>query len=191
MQTNSTQALGPFERFAIWVQGCERRCNGCISPDSRPPDGGWLIDCIDLAKQITMANIEGITISGGEPFLQATALANVIEMVKKEKDIGVIIYTGFLYSELIVAQRQDWANLLSMTDALIDAPYIQNQNDGLSFRGSSNQTLHLLTKRYEMYKTLYGMKGRKIEVFEKQGRFGFYGIPPANISEIIKLKGCE
>ena len=67
----STTALGPGNRAAIWFQGCMRSCKGCMSPDSRPLNGGteWIVDKL-VGDICAIENIEGITISGGEPFLQ-------------------------------------------------------------------------------------------------------------------------
>lgn len=71
----STTALGPGNRTAIWFQGCRRNCRGCMSPYSRALDGGTVWETGSLAKEIcSIKDIEGITISGGEPFLQPEAL---------------------------------------------------------------------------------------------------------------------
>lgn len=78
-----TQALGPFLRYAIWVQGCNKCCPGCISPDARPLDGGYAVEVEKLVHDIlSQPDIEGITISGGEPFLQQVALCELIDAVR-------------------------------------------------------------------------------------------------------------
>ena|GEM_PF-3599356 len=60
--------LGPFLRFALWVQGCPRRCPGCMTPDARPFHGGTAVEASALAERICMdPDTEGITVSGGEP----------------------------------------------------------------------------------------------------------------------------
>jgi len=62
-----TSTLGPFLRFAVWVQGCNRECPWCMTPDARPCDQGTMTDTDSLAKQIIAdSHIEGMTISGGE-----------------------------------------------------------------------------------------------------------------------------
>ena len=97
-----TEALGPYRRFAIWTQGCPRKCPGCMSPESRDLEAGESLNINDLAQQImaTPRDIEGLTISGGEPFLQAGALAALIKQVRRSRDLGVITYTGYLLDEL-------------------------------------------------------------------------------------------
>ena len=65
---------GPGERAVIWLQGCDLGCRGCWNPYSHAFDRGrdrpveevgeWILSC---------AGIEGVTVSGGEPFQQARA----------------------------------------------------------------------------------------------------------------------
>ena len=87
-------ALGPGRRFAVWTQGCHRKCPGCISPNTWDLKGGYSTDTEILAQQALKSNAHGITISGGEPFLQADALVDFIQRVRMERDVGIIIYTG-------------------------------------------------------------------------------------------------
>ena len=115
-----------------------------------------------LAWEIIPSSVEGITISGGEPFLQAGALAELIRAVKRHRDIGVIVYTGFLYEEL---GTQECANeLLELCDLIIDGPYIKELDDGKALRGSSNQRVIPLTDRYKEYLCLYGNGDRQTDI---------------------------
>lgn len=64
-----TKMAGPGWRFCIWVQGCSRHCEGCMSKETWPHDGGIAMDTQTLFNQIvTTSNIEGVTFLGGEPF---------------------------------------------------------------------------------------------------------------------------
>ena len=169
-----TEALGPFKRYALWVQGCNKRCKGCISPDAQPLDGGVAIEVADLARQIAgISQIEGITISGGEPFLQQEALCELIDQVRLTRDLGVMVYTGMQYSEIKetpLAQR---------CDLIIDGEYIDSQNDDKSLRGSANQTAICLTDRYRQYvQQEFGVVGRKVEFVIKNHQVDMIGIPP-------------
>lgn len=164
----ATRALGPYCRFALWVQGCDRRCPGCISPDSRPRDGGNKIEVGKIAQAIqSSAEVEGLTISGGEPFLQAGQLADLLSRVRAYRDIGVILYTGYTFEEIrlkITKGNQDFARLLNHCDVLIDGAYIEQLNDGAALRGSSNQQAIYLTDRYrEALSPLFGQTGRQVE----------------------------
>lgn len=136
--------LGPFSRFGVWVQGCCRGCPGCITPDAQPMDGGYEMEVADLATLILRyPEVEGLTISGGEPFLQSDALCTLIRRVRQIAPLGVIVYTGFTFEEI-----QD-NPLTDLCDAIIDGPYLAELNDERSLRGSSNQRLILLSSRYE------------------------------------------
>lgn len=167
--------LGPGNRFGIWVQGCNRNCEGCVAKDSKDSSMGRTINIGALAWEIINADVEGVTISGGEPFLQAKALSELIKKVKEIKDIGVIVYTGYLYEEL--DEVDDASELLKVTDLLIDGPYVKALDDGKSLRGSSNQRVIPLTERYVSSLDLYGASGRKTETFIHSNKINFVGIP--------------
>jgi len=182
MTAKNTKALGPYNRYAIWVQGCERRCVGCISKDSQALDGGYIEDIDVLAADIiNTPDIEGITISGGEPFLQLEELVNLITMVKAKKDIGVIVYTGYNFEEIKECK------LTSLCDIIVDGAYIEELNDGLSLRGSSNQNICLITERYKKEaKELYGIQGRKIELYLLDGKTQMVGIPDKKTLSVLE-----
>lgn len=176
---SEVRTLGPGSRYCLWVQGCQRACPGCASPGSRPMDGGYPMSPGALAAEISLLKPEGITISGGEPFLQARALGVMLDKLKTlyHCDPGVIVYTGYLYEEL--ARLPDADRLLAHTDLLIDGPYIRDLNDGLSLRGSSNQRIIPLTGRYDKPEilSLYGMPGRELETRRVAGGVLVIGIP--------------
>ena len=95
----STNLLGPYNRFVIWVHGCCFDCEGCLAENTK--NGVYEEVEIDLlAKRVAKSPCEGITISGGEPFLQANALLNLIRKIKYQRDIGVVVYSGFTLDEL-------------------------------------------------------------------------------------------
>ena len=89
-----TRALGPGLRYAIWTQGCLQRCEGCTTPESRPIVARQLIPSSDLAEDIiSRKDIEGITLSGGEPFLQAGPLADMLSKVHEARpELDVIVF---------------------------------------------------------------------------------------------------
>ena len=172
--------LGPFSRFALWTQGCQRHCPGCISPTSRSFDGGYEVSIDEIAcKALCEPAHEGITISGGEPFLQATALCDLIDLIRQKKNFGVIVYTGFTFEELRGScAPENSGELLRRIDLLIDGPYISELNDNASLRGSSNQRLIWLTDRYKSYSDQYGVpEGRKTEIRWTGEEFFIAGIP--------------
>lgn len=182
MTCRSTKALGPYTRYAIWVQGCNKRCPGCISPDAQPLDGGYSIEFESLVPEIlSQSDIEGITISGGEPFLQQDALCELIDAIHTQRDLGVIVYTGKNYEEVANSP------LTRRCDLLIDGEYIDELNDDLSLRGSANQHVICITSRYSnIVDRYYGRPGRKTEFILKDGHVSMVGIPSKHTSKMIK-----
>ena len=176
-----TEVLGPYKRYALWVQGCNKRCKGCISPDAQPLGGGYSVDAKDLAIEILrQSEIEGITISGGEPFLQQEALCELIDLLRAEKNLGVIIYTGMLYSEVKTTP------LAQRCDLIIDGEYIEELNDDKSLRGSSNQNAICISDRYlDVLDAHYGRSGRKVEFIQQANAFNMIGIPSKSISKTL------
>lgn len=170
------RTLGPGNRFVVWTQGCHRQCKGCITPESRPSDAGRDVDLETLASAvINNKQISGITISGGEPFLQAKQLNLLLEQITTARpELDVIIYTGYLIEEL---NWQDALDVLSKTDLLIDGPYVETLNDGIGLRGSSNQRLLFLTNRLISWKDDMEKGKRKIEMHIYADKVINYGIP--------------
>ncbi len=168
MKHRNVTTLGPHKRYGLWVSGCNRNCPGCISPESHDMKKGTPFHTGVLAWDIISSETEGITISGGEPFLQAKALSELIRRVRRHKDVGVIIYTGFLYEQLL--KDEDMQELLQLCDLVIDGPYVKELDDKKSLRGSSNQRVRPLTKRYEDYLYMYGSEERQTQTVVKTAR---------------------
>ena len=133
---------GPGFRYVIFAQGCTHCCKGCHNPDTHALDGGYAVDTESLITDIRQSKyIDGVTFSGGEPFLQAEAFNHMAEMLK-ETDINIICYTGFTYEELLKSEDTSRVKLLGNIDVLIDGPYKEELKDlSLSFRGSKNQRI--------------------------------------------------
>lgn len=135
---------GPGLRFVIFTQGCLHGCKGCHNPDTHSLEGGYLVDIQTLMQQFTENPLlAGITLSGGEPFLQAEALSALAAEVRALGK-NVLVYTGYVYEELLRKRAADSHidRLLELTDILIDGPYVEElRNLDLSYRGSSNQRI--------------------------------------------------
>ena len=66
---------GPGIRFVIFMQGCPHNCYGCHNPDTHDPNGGYDMSIDEIVTKISNNPlIDGVTISGGEPFWQADKL---------------------------------------------------------------------------------------------------------------------
>ena len=131
---------------------------------------------------LTIADVEGITISGGEPFLQSQELATMLDQIKRARDYGVIIYTGFLREQLEKHENTGVQRLLQHADILIDGHYLKELDDGKPYRGSSNQKIHLLTDRYKSnFEEYYnGTNKRNIEIDIKKDNVYMVGVPSKN-----------
>jgi anaerobic ribonucleoside-triphosphate reductase activating protein len=140
--------LGPGNRFAVWVQGCPLACAGCISPQWIPGDGGRTVSVAELARRIADEAVDGLTISGGEPFAQAAAVRRLIELVRERRDLSTLSYTGFTLRHLRERGTADQRALLDQLDLLIDGPYLPHRHADLRWRGSDNQRIHRLTGRH-------------------------------------------
>ena len=149
---------GPGLRMVIWTQGCMHNCIGCHNPQTHSLCGGYEVDTKDIINTIKDLKLQkGITLSGGEPFLQAEALEEIAKEAKKYK-LDVWSYTGFTFEELLDKNNPHYLKnikLLNQIDVLVDGKFIENKKEvGLIFRGSSNQRIIDVQKSLK-YKTLF------------------------------------
>lgn len=145
----STKVEGPGTRACLQVQGCPIHCPGCAVPFTWPEDGGLTMEVEDLAQQILSdPDVEGITFLGGEPFAQAGELARLARILRSE-GLSIMTFTGYILEDLRTAGREDWLELLAVTDLLIDGPFERDRVDtSRPWIGSANQRYHFLTNRY-------------------------------------------
>jgi len=187
----STNLLGPYNRFVIWVHGCCFDCDGCLAENTK--NGTYEeINTDELAYRIANSTCEGVTISGGEPFLQAAGLLKLIREIREQRDIGVIIYSGFTLEEL--KQDDEKASLLPEIDVLIDGRYIKELDDNRAYVGSSNQIIHYLSSRYiNIGKDYYAANKRRAEIKLTETQAILIGVPSHNVlktwQEIKKKSG--
>ncbi|AFS78794.1 anaerobic ribonucleoside-triphosphate reductase activating protein NrdG [Gottschalkia acidurici 9a] len=135
---------GPGIRLVVFVQGCKHKCPGCHNVHTHAFDGGEIIsvkNIIDKIKENPL--LDGITLSGGEPFEQAKILS---KLAKEVKDLGynVMTYTGYTYEQIVKSSSDiyGWSELLENTDILVDGKFdVQKKNLKLRFKGSENQRI--------------------------------------------------
>ena len=131
-------------RTAIFTQGCHHGCEGCHNPGSHDPQAGveWTLD--DVEKKFSgNPLLDGITLSGGEPFLQPGPCAELARRAHA-KGLSVWVYSGFTYEELQrMAQRDGNVRaLLEECDVLVDGRFVLAQRSlELNFCGSRNQRI--------------------------------------------------
>lgn len=140
---------GPGIRMAIFFQGCLHKCEGCHNPGSWPMYGGEKIDTNDLMKK--MANdplLDGITLSGGEPFLQPQPALELARFAR-QKGLSVWCYTGYTF-EQINEWQDNRKTLLQNIDVLVDGPFkLDEKSLDVPWRGSRNQRLIDVKKSLE------------------------------------------
>jgi len=141
-----SEVNGPGCRAVVWVQGCLRACPGCFNTESWSFEPNQLVAIADLADRIlSEPRNEGVTFSGGEPFWQATALAEVARRVKAQ-GLNVMSFSGFTLQQLRAASAPPGAqDLLDQLDILVDGPYVESLalNDPTSPVSSKNQRIHI------------------------------------------------
>lgn len=134
---------GKGVRYVIFTQGCPHHCIGCQNPDSHNFNAGYEQKVDDIIQEIIKdRNIDGITLSGGEPFLQAEPCCKIAEIARK-KNLSVWAYTGFIYEDIVAGVAGNMATtLLKYIDVLVDGPFDQNKlSETCKWRGSTNQRL--------------------------------------------------
>ena len=174
--------LGPGQRAVIWVQGCRFACKNCIVPESWDESAGELVSVTEMAAWVlAQPGIEGMTFSGGEPMLQAKALADLIDLVRAKADMGVVCYTGYRLEQLQQQGTREQQDLLQRIDLLIDGVYIEQQHADLLWRGSANQRLLPMTERYQALiidQLAQKERSQGLQFFmETTGQIQFVGIP--------------
>ncbi len=181
-----TYALGPGLRAVIWVQGCPLNCMGCISPDWIPFKPALQFTPEEIIGKFDLADISGLTFSGGEPMEQAGELASVARLAREKKnELNIICFTGYRYERLLKdPPNAGVANLLAEIDLLIDGPYVQSRNELIGLRGSSNQRFFHLTSRLAGYD--FTSQKRKVEITVTNGELEFIGIPTPAIKAAME-----
>jgi anaerobic ribonucleoside-triphosphate reductase activating protein len=146
-----SRANGPGTRTVVWVQGCTLACPGCFNPATHATGPAEEREVADLAAAIAAdadaGVIDGVTISGGEPFEQPDALlAFARELRARAPGLSILVFSGFARAEI---ERQDRGHeILTLIDVLVDGRYVERRRVASGLRGSANQVVHLLTQRH-------------------------------------------
>jgi anaerobic ribonucleoside-triphosphate reductase activating protein len=148
----ATEAEGPGVRFALWFQGCPLRCPGCCNPEMLPFAGGQTMSVNKVVALIEEAarihGVEGVTLLGGEPLAHATGAVALARAVR-QRGLGVMVFTGYTLEEARRLPDPAVAELLALTDILVDGPYRREQPETRRrWIGSANQQVHFLSDRY-------------------------------------------
>jgi anaerobic ribonucleoside-triphosphate reductase activating protein len=141
---------GPGKRFAVWVQGCSLKCPGCFNPETHPTHSGKNISVDDLATLIlhNTTQVEGVTLTGGEPLQQFEQVVELFRLIRKESQLSIILFSGYSLSE--ISRLPHHTELISHLDVIIAGRY---RKDSLSLESKNlyrHKKLLFLNPRYNL-----------------------------------------
>jgi anaerobic ribonucleoside-triphosphate reductase activating protein len=179
-----TEAEGPGERYALWLQGCPMRCLGCCNPEMLPFEGGTPITVAALLEEIERARpIEGITLLGGEPFAQAAAAAELCEAVRA-RALTVMIFTGYTLAEIRGSSDPAAGRLLRSCDLLVDGRYERGDPEPRRrWIGSANQVMHFLSDRHDPSEPRFTAPN-SVELRLSAGELAVNGFPVSGLRKL-------
>lgn len=189
-----TSVNGPGLRFGIWVQGCHFHCDGCQNQLALPFEGGTEMSISEILSMIPH-DVEGITISGGEPFAYQHffAVSNLLKQCHSE-NFSTVVYSGFLFeeinktAELWLSNKKIEFTPLDYIDILIDGRFEKNKIATDGWRGSTNQRVLPLTNRYKDICENLPTNNFEIGILSN-GEIAMSGFPPIKMSNLInKIK---
>lgn len=139
----SSKVQGPGNRFTVWVQGCSIHCKGCRNTDTWDSKAGTETDIDTLVSRILKANVDGVTISGGEPLDQFEA---VLELTQKVFPyLNVFLCSGYSYEHIV----KNFRAIFDSVDLLCSGPFENDKVCESQWKGSSNQIVNYFTERGE------------------------------------------
>lgn len=171
-------SLGPGERVGLWVQGCSKKCFGCISEELHLADPSKEVPVDVVADMIineaARTNCTRLTISGGDPFEQPEELFAFLKQVRRHFT-DILVYTGYTMDE--ICESEVMTSCLCNIDVLIDGRYIESKNvEATNLRGSSNQRVFFFTQELADEYAEYEKVNYLLETFVHNDKFITIGI---------------
>ena len=132
---------GPGLRFVLWTQGCSKGCKNCFNPLTWSNEKNKIFTNDNLLELIkNFEDIDGITITGGDPFEQEYELLELLFSLRSFNfKKGIIVYTGFTIDE--INENPIRRKCLDYLDILIDGRYVEENKISSGLKGSSNQNV--------------------------------------------------
>lgn len=137
-------------RSVLFLSGCTHQCPGCHNIDMQDPLYGESISIEEIVTRIkdNMPIINGVTISGGEPFLQGSALVPLLKQIKALA-LNCWVYTGYTHEQIL--DNEKFSQLLPWIDVLIDGRFEKDLlTHDIPYIGSTNQRILKLTSPTEI-----------------------------------------
>jgi anaerobic ribonucleoside-triphosphate reductase activating protein len=170
---------GPGNRFVLWTQGCSKGCSECFNPETWSHNIFKEYSPRQIFELIKDFEVDGITISGGDPLEQEDELLELLFLLKEIKlPKGIILFTGFTRAE--ISSNIIREECLRYIDVLIDGRYEKNLKVDFSLRGSSNQEFHFFSHKISRSELVFD---QEIEISCLEGDIMLTGFP--NISRKI------
>jgi anaerobic ribonucleoside-triphosphate reductase activating protein len=145
-----SRANGPGARFVVWMQGCTLGCAGCFNPTTHDATGGRTVPIAELATQLAAAaaaGVNGLSLSGGEPLQQPAAAAALLDAARA-LGMSTLAFSGYSIEE--IRELPGGPEVLARLDVLVDGRYVSTDRLASGLRGSANQRIQLLTRRYSL-----------------------------------------
>jgi len=193
-------ANGPGRRLVIWVQGCNFavKCKGCFNESTHDLLGGNLMHVDQIvnliAQAIRMYDIEGVTISGGEPLHQAVPVAFLTQAIKEKfRELSIVLLTGYSAPQLDKLRGNAQPAFISQAinlvyksvDVIIAGRYDETKSVANHYIGSSNKALLLLSDRYTEV-DFQSVPTTEVQV-DKSGAVTITGIHPGQFQELLDI----
>ena len=177
---------GPGKRFVLWTQGCSKGCSECFNPETWSTNIYKELSPIELFHIIQNFEVDGITISGGDPLEQEDELLELLMLLSTMRlRKGVILFSGFTRAE--ISSNFIREQCLKYIDVLIDGRYEKNLKIDFSLRGSSNQEFYFFSNKILSDELHFD---QEIEISSLEGDIMMTGFP--NISrKILKELGVN
>ena len=152
---NDSIVDGPGFRLAVFAQGCPHHCPGCHNPQTHDFDGGEVADTEEIIeKMIKNPLLDGVTLTGGEPFCQPEACTEIARAAHAA-GLNVWSYTGYTFEHLLKEGTEPQRALLRELDVLVDGPFLLARRTlNCRFRGSNNQRLILVRESLDAGRTI-------------------------------------
>jgi anaerobic ribonucleoside-triphosphate reductase activating protein len=141
-----SRANGPGVRHVVWFQGCTLGCAGCFNPGTHATAAGAERLIEDMVAEIA-EDVEGVSLSGGEPMQQPEAALALLRGARA-RGKSTLAFSGYTLDE--ISGLELGREILSELDVLIDGRYVAGERVGSGLRGSANQQIRLLTRRYSL-----------------------------------------
>ena len=192
-------SLGPGRRLGLWFQGCTLACPGCLSLDTWDPEGRpptTVAAVLRTAAGLCDGEVDGVTISGGEPFEQPEALAALVAGIRRwsaelGRELDILVYSGFGLHDL----RAQHGELVAALDALIPEPFVAAEVPSRPWRGSGNQPLVLLSDLGRERFAGAELTAPTMQAVAADGELWMIGVPRrgdlARLADLLRARGVE